>query len=450
MIGQKKLFARLEKVMAGSNADQTEIVYIGTESGLTRYANSYIHQNVFENTCLIYFRTVIGKKVGVASGNSFVIDDLKRTLADSLEIARQQPENPKFPGLAKPAKYRELDTFDETTAGYAPRDRARAVKEIIAEAKRKHFPVAGSCSTSCGEIAVLNSLGLRAYQPVTSAGVNMIAMSDTSSGYASSTSRRVEDLDFKHLAGIAVDKCDMSQNPQQIEPGEYEVLLEPAAVSEILEWLNYVSLGSKAFMQETSCLSGKIGKKITSDLISLYDDGLNTKAVAFPFDFEGVPKSKVTFIDKGVARGVVYDRAAGLKAGTKSTGHGVTPDENSEGAFALNLFLKPGKTPRAKMISGVKKGILVTRFHYINGLIDTNNSVMTGMTRDGTFYVENGEIKHGIKNLRFTDSIMRAFGTAVAVSRETERIESWWRSVGCMTVPALHLKSFNFSGKTEF
>jgi predicted Zn-dependent protease len=164
---------------------------------------------------------------------------------------------------------------------------------------------------------------------------------------------------------------------------------------------------------------------------------------------EGVPKKKVMYVDKGVVGGPVYDRASAKKAGKRSTGHAVTPDQASEGAYGANIFVKPGKVRRDKMIEGVRRGILVTRFHYINGLIDTRNSVLTGMTRDGTFLIENGEIKSGIKNLRFTDNIMKAFKSVKAISREVERVESWWSAVGCMTVPTIHLGKFRFSGKTE-
>ena len=445
-----KLIAKLEKALGFSEADETEIAYIGTESGLTRFANSYIHQNVHENDRRIYFRAVLGRRVGVASTNSIVLDDLKKTAANAVEIARTQPENPNFPGLPKPAKYKALNTFDSDTARFGPGDRARVVKKVIAEAARKNFTVAGSCAIGSGEIAVLNSHGLRAYQPITSCAFSVIAMSDTSSGYAAGTSRHVADIDFRALARKAVDKCDRSQSPMSVEPGEYEVILEPPAIAEILEWLSWVSLGSKSFLQKTSFLTGKIGKKVTSDKISLYDNALDDRSNAFPFDFEGVPKKRASFISKGIGKGVVYDRASARRAKTKSTGHALPPDESSEGALPLNVFMAPGTAKREAMISKVKKGILVTRFHYINGLIDTRNSVMTGMTRDGTFLIENGEITRGIKNLRFTDSIMRALSSVVALSRETERVASWWSGVGCMTVPTLHLGSFKFSGKTEF
>lgn len=450
MIGRKKLFKKLEKVLAKSKADQTEIVFIGTQSGLTRFANSYIHQNVFEDNNRIFIRSAVGKKVGVSSANSLVHAELIKTLDASYEIATQQPENPEFPGFAKPAKYRELNTFDEKTASYSPMERAKKVKTIISLSDEKNFTVAGAFSTSSGEIAVLNSNNLRAYQPFTESSTNMVVMSDTSSGYASDTSRRVGDLNFESMAKTAVDKCFRSQNPISIEPGDYEVILEPAAISEALEWLNYVSFGSKGFLQNMSLLSGKIGKKITSDKITIYDNALDESAIAFPFDFEGTPKKRVNIIDKGIAKAVVYDLTSAKKGKTKSTGHAITPDISYMGSYGANMCMKAGKVKRSDMIKNVKRGILVTRFHYINGLIDPRNAVLTGMTRDGTFLIENGELKNGLKNMRFTDSMTRAFGSTVAISKERERKDSWWSAVGCGIVPTVHLKSFKFSGKTEF
>jgi predicted Zn-dependent protease len=450
MIGKEKLLKKLDSILAHSTADQTEIVYIGDEFGLTRFANSFIHQNVYENNCRILFRTVLGKRVGVASTNSLIDADLRQTLDNSIEIARSRAENPKFPGLPKAGKYKKLTTFDKATARCTPMQRAKTVQKVIAEATKQGFTMAGAYSTSSGEIAIVSSRGVRAYQPVTAASINIVTMSDTSSGYASAVSRRVSGIDFKALAKTAVDKCKLSRNPQAIEPGEYEVILEPAAVAEVMEWLNYTGFGSKSFQQGTSFLASRIGRKITSEKITIYDNALDPKAIAFPFDFEGVPKKKVMLIDKGVVKGVVYDSMAAVKGKTKSTGHALPATEAAAGALGLNIVVAPGKTPRAKMISGVKRGILVTRFHYINGLIDTRNSVLTGMTRDGTFLIENGEIKYGIKNLRFTDSMMRAFKSTVAISKESQLISAWWSSVGCVSVPTIHLGSFKFSGKTEF
>lgn len=450
MLGKVKLFKILEAALAKSKATETDIVFIGNETGLTRFANSAIHQNVFENNNRIFFRSIIGKKVGVSSTNSLVPADLNKALVNSYEIAFNQPENEHFPGLPGPAKYKVINTFDDVTARFSPRDRAKVVKQIVKICDAKKFTMAGAFSTSSGEIAVINSKGVWAYQPLSTASINMIAMSDTSSGYAAGLSRKVNKIDFEMLAHRAVEKCDESQNPLSVDPGDFEVILEPAAVAALLEWMNYIGFGGKSFQDKQSFLAGKIGKKVTSPMISVTDDGLDGSAIAFPFDFEGVPKKKVSIINKGIAKGVVYDRLLAKKEKKKSTGHALTPDEAGEGSFAMNLAMSPGKASGDQMISKVKKGILVTRFHYINGFIDTPNAVLTGMTRDGTFLIENGEITGGIKNLRFTDRMLRSLGTAQAVSKETELVDSWWNSVGCIRAPKVHLKSFKFSGKTEF
>ncbi len=450
MIGKEKLFKKLEAILKQSPADETEIVYHGEETGLTRYANSMIHQNVYENNGRVMFRAVLGKRIGVASTNSLIDSDLRATLNNAVAIAETQPENKQFPGLPKPAKYRAVAAFDKPTAAFTPMQRARVVQRVIKEATKHGFTMAGAFSTSSAEIAVLNSRGVRTYHPATAAAINMIAMSDTSSGYASRAAGKVSDIDAVALAKTAVDKCRLSQNPTALDPGEYEVILEPAALVEMLSWLTFIGFGSKGFQQGTSFLAGRIGKKLTSEQITILDNALDPRMVGMPFDFEGVPRKKVVYLDKGVARGVVHDRQSAVKSKTKSTGHALPASESAEGAIGVNMIFAPGKTPKAKLIAGVKRGILVTRFHYINGFIDTRNSALTGMTRDGTFLIENGKIVGGIKNLRFTDSFLRAFKSTVAVSKEAELHGSWWGGIAGILAPTVHLGSFKFSGKTEF
>jgi len=449
MIGQDKLFTLFEKVAKSSKADETEIVFIGSNNGLTRYANSTIHQNVNVSNARILIRTAIGKKIGVASTNSLLLNDLRATLRNSFEIAKVRQDNEHYAGLPGASEYARISTYFDDTATYMPRDRARKVKKVFSAARKKKFTTAGSFSTGDGEIAVFNTKGVRCYQPVTSAGINIIAMSPTSSGYAVGLSRNVEDIDVVALAERAVTKAAASRRPKALKAGEYEVILEPSAVSEVMEWMNYIGLGCKSFMDKTSFLSENIGKKIMSDSVSIYDDGLDESGLAFPFDFEGVPKKKVFFIENGVGKGVVYDRTFGNKQGVASTGHALTADDQGEGALPLNIFIDTGDKTIEEMIGSVEKGILVTRFHYINGLIDTPRAVFTGMTRDGTFYIEDGQIKHGIKNLRFTDSMLRAFSTVRGISKERALIPSWWSAIGCMAVPTIHLGSLKFTGTTE-
>jgi PmbA protein len=449
MIGKDNILSLLNSVLKKSKVDQSEAVYIGGESGLTRFANSNIHQNVSERNNHVYFRAVMGKKIGVASTNSLIEDDLKKALDNATEIAKNQRENPDFPGLPTKSDYPRLNTYFEQTAGFSPTQRAESVKRIFDRATRHSLTVAGAFSNGYTEIAVVNSKGVACYQPLTSAFINVVVMGDNSSGYSDQLSREVSQIDVDGLAEIAIRKCLDSKNPKDLDPGEYQVVLEPSAVAALVEWMNYIGFGCKTFQEGTSFLSNRIGKRIMGDNVTMYDDGPDESGIAFPFDFEGVPKQKVTLIDKGVARGPVYDSTHAHKENRKSTGHALTPD-SSEGGLALNVFIEGGDSSPEKMIQSVKQGILVTRFHYINGLLDTTNALLTGMTRDGTFWLEDGKIKHGIKNLRFTESMLKAFSNVLQISKERKLINSWWQDVGCIVAPAMLIDNFKFTGKTEF
>ena len=449
MIGKDNILTLLTAVLKKSEADQTEAVYIGGESGLTRFANSAIHQNVSERNSRVYFRAALGKKIGVTSTNSFIKEDLEKALFDATEIARNQRENPDFPGLPTKQEFTKLNTYFEKAAHFSPTQRAEAVKKIFDKAKALQLTCAGSFSTGDSEIAVVNTKGVACYQPLTSAYLNLIVMGDNSSGYADQLSRDVDLIEVDNLAEVAIKKCMESKDPKDLDPGEYQVILEPSAVAALVEWMNYIGFGSKSFQEETSFLSNRIGKKIMSENVTMYDDGIDESAIAFPFDFEGVPKQKVMLIERGIAKGVVYDSASAHREGKRSTGHALTPD-NAEGTFALNLFIQGGDSSLDKMIESVKKGILVTRFHYINGLLDTINALLTGMTRDGTFWVEDGKIKHGIKNLRFTESMLKAFSNVQQISKDRKIVASWWEDVGCIVAPAMLIDNFKFTGKTEF
>ena len=450
MIGQDKIFTMIEKVMASSKADQTEAVVFGYSSGLTRFANSFIHQNVAVEDTKIYFRVAIGDKLGTATCNSFVLTDLKRALKSAVEIAKKQRPNPDFDGFAQPSDYEKLETFDTKTSKFTPKQRASKLKRVFTKGAKYDYKMAGAFSTDEGETAVLNSNGVRCYQPYTSASINIIATGDDSSGYASTVSNRVDDLEFPMLADIAVKKCRKSRNPKDIEPGEYEVILEPAAISELFEWLDFTAFGSKSFEENTSFLAGRIGEKVMGESVTIVDDALNHDVPGFAFDFEGVPKKRVELVSNGIAKGVVHNLLSAKRAGTKSTGHALLPDASAEGSIPLNLGLSAGESTREELISQVENGLLVTRFHYINGLIDTRKAVMTGMTRDGLFRIKNGKVRGGLKNLRFTDSMLDVFSNVLGMTAERKAVGSWWGSMARMYIPTIRVGRFKFTGKTDF
>lgn len=449
MIGKDKVFNALNRTLKKSPAEQTEAVFWGKYSGLTRFANSIIHQNVYESTAQIFFRAAVGRKIGVTSTNSMVEEDLNRALLNAYKIALDQKENPDFDGFPAKAEYKDLKTFYPETAGFTPADRAEKVRDIFGTTKKHDLIASGIFNTSESEIAVLNSNGVEAYQPATSAVVNMVISGGDSSGYSSGLSRDVNNIDLARLIDIAVRKCLDSAKPVELPPAKYDVILEPAAVSELIEWMNYTGLNSKSFDNGTSFLNGREGRKIMGDNITIYDDALDPAGQAFPFDFEGVPRRRVYFVKNGIGGGVVHNSISAKKNNTVSTGHAVTPDE-TKGGFSLNTMMAGGNDKKEDMIAGVEKGLLVTRFHYVNGMLDTRNLVMTGMTRDGTFLIENGKIAGGIKNLRFTENIMEAFSRVKMISREQEIVDAWWSDISCVMAPTMLIPGFNFTGKTEF
>lgn len=455
MLGEKRIKDIGEAVLARSSAAQTEVVILAGENYLTRFANSTIHQNVAEANAEVRIRVVVrdpesqGARVGVATTNDLAEDALARTLENALDIARLQPENPDFHSLPGPDRpLSPVNGFSETTAGCTPEQRARGVGEICLMAREAGVGASGALTTAVLEVAVINSLGIWAYQPATFADINTVAMSDTSAGYASSLVLDFDRLDFEALGREAVEKCLHSQNPKMLEPGEYTVILEAYAVQDLVQMLAYTGFGALAYQEGRSFMAGKLDEQIVDARVSIWDDGLSEDGIPWRFDFEGVPKQRVTLIDGGVAKGVVYDSyRAGKEEGKHSTGHAL-PAPNSMGPFPLNLFFGPGEATLDEMVASTEKGIYVTRFHYTRP-VEPKQVVITGMTRDGTFLIEKGEIAYPVKNLRFTQGYPAALNTVEMVGREP-RLLAGMASIARVSVPALKLGRFRFTGATEF
>jgi PmbA protein len=448
MLGQKRIHKITDDILARSTADQTEVVILAGDEALTRFANSTIHQNVAETDAEVRIRTVLGTRVGVAATNDLADEALQQTLETALAIARLQPENPDFKSLPGPQPIAEVAAFSEATAACQPEQRAKGAGVICMMARDAGVIASGALTTTVVEVAVANSLGTFAYYATTYADVNTVVMSDTSAGYASALALDFDALDFEALGREALEKCLHSQNPRSVEPGEYGVILEPYAVQDFIQMMSYTGLNAVALQEGRSFLAGRIGQQIVDPRISIWDDALDPAGLPWPFDFEGVPKQRVDFIDKGVARGVVYDSyRAGKEEGKSSTGHAL-PAPNSMGPFPLNVFIAPGDATLEEMIAGTERGLYITRFHYTRPA-EPRKVVVTGMTRDGTFLVENGEIAYPVKNLRFTQSYVEALNHVEMVGREP-RLLSGLGGLARDSVPALKLGTFTFTGVTEF
>lgn len=454
MIGKKKSREIINKALAHSKADQIEVTLFNYDQALTRFANNYIHQNVNEANSSISIRVVFGKKIGSASTNSLSEKNIKSTVEWAEKIARRQREDPNFislPAIKKDA-YKRCTTYSKKTAHFSNLDRAQSVSTIINEAKNHSLTAFGSVSNGSAEICVGNSLGTFVYGQSDDVFCNIVMSGENSTGYAQGGARDVSQLNFAKLAKKAASKAVLSSNPRNMQPGTYTTIFEPLAASEFLSFLSYYAFNGKLHGEGRSYLSEKLGTKIVDEKISIRDDPFNTRGYPFAFDMEGVPKKSLVLIDRGVAKNVVYDSLTANKVGKQSTGHALTAP-NPFGPIPMHIVMKGGKESVNDLIGSTKKGILVTRFHYTN-VIDPHKLIFTGMTRDGTFLIENGEITEGIKNFRFTENIIGCLNRLQGISRKCEVVAfepGYGGRFGRGTiVPTLKIKDFAFTSATEF
>jgi predicted Zn-dependent protease len=454
MIGKREARKIVNFVMKQSRADQTEVSLVNHDQALTRFANNYIHQNVSESDSSVAIRVAFGRKIGTASTNSLDLKKIKDTLAWAEKIAQFQKENEDFVSLpkAKQSVYKPMKTYNTKTVEFSAMDRAEAVKGIIKVAKEDSLNSFGSVSNGVAEICIGNSLGVFAYALAGDLFCNIVMSGENSTGYAQAGTRNVNTIDFEELARSAAQKAILSENPADIMPGKYTAIFEPLAASEFLDYLAYYAFNGKMFHEGRSFLSEKLGSKVVDQRITLVDDPFSKRGFSFPFDFEGVPKKRLVLINKGVAKNVVYDSLTALKRKKKSTGHGLG-GPNPFGPVPLNLVMKPGTETVDEMIRKTKRGILVSRFHYTN-VIDPHKLTFTGMTRDGTFLIENGKISKGLKNLRFTENIINVLNRVEALSKDSVLVASdpgyGSRFATGTEVPAIKVCDFTFTSATEF
>lgn len=447
MLGPEKIREITNQVLSFSKAEQTEVVFQGTDSALTRFANSAIHQNVAESDTQVRVRVIYGKKTGVSSSNDLSPDKLKSMVDTARAIAQLQRENPDLKALPGPAPIEPVEAYADATANFTPEQRAQVVGVLCKKAKEKGVTAAGAFSTTGFEVAVANSLGVFAYHAGTVADINTVMMSDTGSGYAAFTHQDARKVNAEAVANEAITKALKARNPGALDAGEYTVLLEEYAVDDILSFLGRLSFSALAVQEDRSFVKNKFGKQVMDARVTLWDDGRSPDTIPLPFDFEGVPRRPVTFVDQGIARGVVYDSATAQKDGQPSTGHSL-PAPNSMGPLPLNMFLAPGAVDKYEAIKSVQRGIWVTRFWYTRP-VHPLQVLVTGMTRDGTFLIENGEITRPVRNFRFTTGYLDALNHIRAIGRETKLIGSEW-GIGASRVPALLVDGWNFTGVTEF
>ena len=442
--GRLPLAERLLRLAAAEGASDAEVVVMATDAALTRFANSEIHQNVAETDVVASLRFVAGRRAGVASSGRLDGDGLRALAETAARIAHVQPELDDPVVLPEPGLIPEVTgAWNESTAGATPERRADGVRQVVAEAEAARVLAFGSFATLTDGLTVANSRGIRAEQVTTQGRLIVICMGpDGEAGYGEAMAVDVTSIDPSAVGREAAGRAVRSRAPAALPPGVYPVVLEPYAVVDLLDWIG--ELGFSALAVEEGRSFYEPGRPIASALVSTWDDATDPSGTPMAFDYEGVGKQRVPLIERGTCAGLVYDAATAGRAGLRSTGHGL-PAPNTRGPIPTNQFMAPGETAPEELLAGMPRGLLVTRFNYTNA-VHPKRAIVTGMTRDGTFLVEHGEIVGPVRNLRFTQSYLDALAGVEAVGRERRLLAG---ELGSCVVPGLRIAAWDFTGATE-
>ncbi len=440
ILTKDEAYALLKKVLAYSKADECEINLGGTDSGNIRYARNSVSTSGRISQSTLVVSSAFGKKLGTATINEFDDVSLEKVVRRAEELARLAPENPEFVSFLGPQTYAEPLTYVQATAAITPKQRTDFVAQSLQVAKDTKTVAAGFLEDSTGYSAMMNSKGLFAYN--TSTGVNFSITMRTEdgkgSGYATRGYNDVSKLDTKAATQIAADKSVKSATAKAIEPGKYTVILEPAAAAVLIERILF-GLDARQADEGRSFLSKpggqtRLGEKLMDERVTLYSDPLHPDLPTSTWNGDGRPQEKVNWIEKGVVKNLSYSRYWAQKKGVKAV---PGPD----------AFIMEGGTKSVEeLIKNTKKGVLVTRLWYIRD-VDPQTLLLTGLTRDGTFYIENGKIMFPIKNFRFNESPVIMLNNLEELGK-VERTVSVESNINYL-LPPMKIRDFTFSSLSD-
>jgi len=458
------IFDRIRKL---STADEVEVFFSGGHFALTRFANNTIHQNVAEENYVVSVRTAFDKRTARATTNKFDNESLRRVVRASEDLAKvQHPDADLLPmadareaagsaGDGARATHATWRYFDETAA-VTPQLRAEGVRKIVNVAQSHKLTAAGIFSSADSLEGMFNSRGLSHWHTQTLAEVSVTMLGEDSSGWQKANSPDVRNLNPLQLAETAARKAIDSAHPREIAAGKCTVILEPAAVLDLVGFM-FWDYSGMAILDQRSFLTGRIGTSLFGDNITISDDVTHPLQTGAPFDGEGMTRHTVPLVEGGKVNRVVYARATAErmkrsdykdKVGPiEATGHGF-PLPNEMGEMPLNIVFASPKNPQTieQMIASTERGVLVTRMWYIRE-VDPYEKILTGMTRDGTFYVEDGRVKHGLRNFRFNESLVHMLSNVEGLSVP---LRSCGEESFDMVVPAMKVNDFNFTEVTKF
>ena len=448
MRSEKESFQILMQALDAAGAGDADAAFISTDQNIARFANSNVHQNMSEVSAALTLRVFVGGAMGVASTSSFDGAEIARTAALAREAARHSNPIQNFTGLYRSDEGApHLKTCDDRTMNIAPAEKATSLRQMFDRGREQGVLFAGSFTTSASSVACANTHGMRRYAPVTFADATAIAIHERGSGYATACSRCVDEVDVVALGSEATFRATLrNDRVEDITPGVFDVILEPPALAEVFEWLTMIALTGQSFDDGSSFMVDRIGRKVAGENFTLADDATDPEFLPFPFDIEGFPKRRVPMIEGGTARTPMLDKAWSDRLGFAPNG-GAWHLGSSEHGTSFHTSMAGGNSSREEMIRSTKLGIWVTRFNYVNGLLEPKTALMTGTTRDGTFLIRDGEVAARLPNLRWTQSMTQAFSNIDALSRERHRVGTWYNAFGGTIAPTVKIRGWNFTGK---
>jgi predicted Zn-dependent protease len=433
----------IDYIIKNTKDYKTSVLINGQAQGLTRFANSTIHQNVFEDSVEVNIQAILdGKKGEITTsdlsekGLDLAIEQLKENL--ELSPVKEHPPLVRKPLLSEVCSYKS-----DLVKNYGVNQRAIHLKEAF-ELLPKNYLAYGIYSLTTMLMAYGNSNHVKRYLKTNYVKLNTL-ISDGNDGTAfySTLSQDPKDLIVTNIFNDVINRVKLNRDRKSIDPGEYTVILEPAAVANILMYLSFAGFSAKSVQDNYSFLSNKIGEKVFDEKVTIVDDWHNHNTMPLPFDMEGYERKQLNIIENGVAKDLAYDSLSAYKEETKSTGHSVSmPDR---GGIPLNIVMEGGEKTLDQIIKETDQAILISRFHYMN-IVNPRTAQLTALTRDGLFNVKNGEISHALENMRFTESILEAFNNIVEISKDRKRIPT---IIGNYYVPAIKINNFKFTGKTK-
>ena len=435
-----------------------------------RFAESRVHQpqGIVNHTVTV--RVFRGRRAGEATINDLSAEGVRRAIARAWKSAAALPEAPAgypLPGElpahpdAHSAAFDAAATsraWDDATAAAGPAEKAPFLAQAFREAAKEQTRIAGVWSTGAVERAVVDTSGLQRYFRSTRAELKMWALRSDGPGdasaFAAQSTGRIGHLRPEHVANTALERCRLAVGPSPLEPAPIDVVLSAHAVAELLDWMASTGFDSRSHLQGTGFLAGREGQRVTGEAISISEAPADDSpdAAVLPFDDDGVTTQRVALIERGIAGTPVHSRWSAAQAGPgcSSTGGakigGMSPDP---GGRPRRLRVAPGTETEASLIAGVESGLFLTRFHYVNGMLDPRRALMTGLTRDGAFSIRDGAIVGAVNNLRFTEPILEAFERVDGVSAQLEAVPGWWLDDEVHLCPALRVRGFHFTGRQE-